>query len=331
MPGSPLTTGLAPSLTELRPHDANQPPGLAGRRTTVTQVARIPQRDGALVTAEQAEAIRTALKSSLYPGASDASVDLVLSYCKAAGLDPMQKPVHIVPMWDSKSRQTRDVVMPGIGLYRTNAARTGQFAGMSEPVFGPMVTERLGGREVTFPEWCRVTAYRQLPTGHIAEFTATEYWVENYAIKGGKDQDQSPNAMWSKRVRGQIAKCAQAQALRMAFPEAVGSAPTAEEMEGKTLEGDATIVAQPTRAELPAYPAQDFDKNLPMWRGVIESGRKSADEIVAMVSSKGRLTAEQIAKIRAPFAAAPAETDEVPASDDGAPIDWNTDEQEPRA
>lgn len=269
----------------------------------MNQVARIPQRDGALVTAEQAEAVRTALKSSLYPGASDASVDLVLSYCKAAGLDPMQKPVHIVPMWDSKSRSTRDVVMPGIGLYRTNAARTGQFAGMSDPVFGPMVTEVLGSQEVTFPEWCKVTAYRQLPSGHIAEFTATEYWIENYAIKGGRDQDQTPNSMWSKRKRGQIAKCAQAQALRMAFPEAVGAGPTAEEMEGKTIiEGEA--VASPRQpaepAELPVYSDADFDKNLATWWGVIKSGRKSADDLIAMLQTRARFTAEQLHEIRNP-------------------------------
>lgn len=190
---------------------------------------------GELITEEQAVAIRTALKTSLYPGASDASVDLVLAYCKAAGLDPMKKPVHIVPMYDSKAREMRDVVMPGIGLYRTDAARTGEFAGMSKPVFGPMVTERVGSRDVTFPEWCEVTVYRQLRGGHIAEYTAVEYWIENYAIKGGRDQDQSPNAMWSKRPRGQIAKCAEAQALRKAFPEAVGSQPTAEEMEGKEI------------------------------------------------------------------------------------------------
>jgi len=190
---------------------------------------------GELITEEQAYAIRTALKTSLYPGASDASVDLVLAYCKAAGLDPMKKPVHIVPMWDAKARTTRDVVMPGIGLHRTDAARTGEFAGMSKPVFGPMVTEQIGNRDVTFPEWCEVTVYRQLRSGHIAEYTAIEYWIENYAIKGGKDQDQSPNAMWSKRARGQLAKCAEAQALRKAFPEAVGSQPTAEEMEGKEI------------------------------------------------------------------------------------------------
>ncbi len=258
---------------------------------------------GALVSADQQEAIRTALKSSLYPGASDGSVDMVLAYCRAAGLDPMQKPVHIVPMWDSKERTMRDVVMPGIGLYRTNAARTGEFAGMSEPEFGPMVTERLGNREVTFPEWCKVSAYRQLPSGHVATFTATEYWVENYAIKGGKEQDQSPNAMWSKRVRGQIAKCAQAQALRMAFPEAVGAGPTAEEMEGKAIiESEATPVARIERqpAELPLYPEADFEANLPKWWGVIASGKKSADDLIAMLQTKARFTAEQLEEIRNP-------------------------------
>src|SRR5690606_25456130 len=84
------------------------------------------------------------LRNSLYPGASDASIKMVVSYCRAAGLDPMQKPVHIVPMWDSKASVTRDVVMPGIGLYRTQAARSGQLAGISEPEFGPDCTETIG-------------------------------------------------------------------------------------------------------------------------------------------------------------------------------------------
>lgn len=244
--------------------------------------------------------VRLSLRTSLYPGASESSIDMVLAYCAAAGLDPMQKPVHIVPMWDSKARSMRDVVMPGIGLYRIQAARTGQFAGMSEPQFGPMLTQRIGHADVTFPEWCKVTAKRQLATGTIAEFTAVEYWIENYAIKGGSEKDQSPNAMWSKRVRGQIAKCAQAQALRMAFPE-IGSQPTAEELEGKELDNGAqpTVTVAEHREELHAYPDESFAHNLPAWRGLIESGRKTAEQIIAMVGTKGVLSAEQIAAIRA--------------------------------
>lgn len=277
---------------------------------------------GALAATEQADAVRTALKSSLYPGASDASVDLVLSYCRAAGLDPMQKPVHIVPMWDSKAREMRDVVMPGIGLYRTNAARTGEFAGMSEPEFGPMVTERLGNRDVTFPEWCRVTVSRRLPSGHLAQFTAVEYWIENYAIKGGKDQDQSPNAMWTKRPRGQLAKCAQAQALRMAFPEATGSMPTAEEMEGKAIiESEATVVPtiqakiEHKPVELPLYAEAAFEENLPKWRELIAKGSGTADELIAKLQTKARFTPEQLAEIRKPIEKAPPNPD-FPLDDD---------------
>ena len=261
-----------------------------------------PQNNGsAMVTAEHADAIRTALKTSLYPGASDASVDLVLSYCKAAGLDPMQKPVHIVPMWDAKAGQMRDVVMPGVGLYRTNAARTGEFGGISEPEFGPMVTERIGKVDITFPEWCRVTVSRRLPSGHLAQFTAVEYWIENYAIKGGKEKDQSPNAMWSKRPRGQLAKCAQAQALRMAFPEATGSMPTAEEMEGKPIiEGEATAAPKREPVELPAYSDEAFAENLPKWWTIITTGKKSADDLIAMLQTKAKFTPEQLDEIRNP-------------------------------
>lgn len=201
------------------------------------------------------------LQSSLYPGASRASVELVLGYCDAARLDPMQKPVHIVPVWDAKASQMRDVIMPGIGLYRTQASRTGQHLGTSDPEFGPMVTERIGGQEVTYPEWCRVTVRRLLPGGAVAEFSATEYWIENYAIKGGKEKSQAPNAMWSRRVRGQIAKCAEAQALRRAFPE-LCSALTAEEMEGKAIGDDPTPAQAPRhmgdiqRVDAPAEPPE---------------------------------------------------------------------------
>jgi phage recombination protein Bet len=190
----------------------------------------------ALVTNTDAQALRAAMKSSLYPGAKDESVDMVLAYCQAAKLDPITKPVHIVPVWDSKLGGMRDVVMPGIGLYRTIAARCG-CAGISEPEFGQDVSSEIGGQPITYPAWCRVTVKRRMDDGAIAEFTAREMWIENYAIKGGKEKSIAPNAMWTRRPYGQLAKCAEAQALRKAFPE-VGSAPTADEMEGKTLYAD---------------------------------------------------------------------------------------------
>lgn len=178
------------------------------------------------------------LKSSLYPGAKEESIKMVLAYCQASKLDPMQKPVHIVPMpvatgrkdsngWDVK--EMRDVIMPGIGLYRTQAARSGGYAGVTEPEFGEEVTESFGESQFTYPRWCKVTVKRLLGD-HVVEFSAKEFWKENYATKSNKSSE--PNAMWKRRPYAQIAKCAEAQALRKAFPE-VGAQPTADEMEGK--------------------------------------------------------------------------------------------------
>jgi phage recombination protein Bet len=220
------------------------------------------------------------LQSSLYPGAKPDSIKMVLGYCKAAGLDPMQKPVHIVPMNVKKpgtrdQYEWRDTIMPGVGLYRTQAARSGQFAGVDEPEFGPERELRVGEYVMSHPEWCKVTVYRVLGDEKCA-YTAKEFWIENYAT-ASKDSIM-PNAMWKKRPRGQIAKCAQAQALRLAFPEMTGSAPTAEEMEGKfggddepttaTVKhmGAAEVVQQPAADAHPPFPAEDFEKGLPVWR-----------------------------------------------------------------
>ena len=216
------------------------------------------------------------MRASLYPGAKPDSIRMVMGYCAARNLDPLRKPVHIVPMWvkepGSDKGAMQDVVMPGIALYRIEAARTGEYAGKSEPIFGPMQTQRLGGSDVSFPAWCKVTVYRMV-NGQRCEFTALEYWLENYAT--AKRDTDAPNAMWKKRAFGQLAKCAEAQALRMAFPEATGGEATAEEMEGKVLEPRAVEnlaaapAPDPVEAPLPlvAPDAQEYAlKDVETWR-----------------------------------------------------------------
>ena len=50
---------------------------------------------------------------------------------------------------------------------------------------------------------------------------------------------------------------------------------------------------------LPAYPAADFGKNLPKWRDLVESGRKTAADLLAMLATKASFTEEQRAQILA--------------------------------
>ena len=200
-----------------------------------------------------------ALRDSVWPGASEQSIEMAVGYCRVNGLDPFLKPVHIVPFYDSKTRTSRDVLMPGIADYRIKAARSGQYAGISEPEFGPDVTTKLGGAEVTFPAWCKIVVKR-IVAGHPRDYVAKEMWLENYAT-AGRDT-LAPNSMWKKRPYGQLAKCAEAQALRKAFPEFSGGMATAEEMEGKEnfIEGTAEVVRESARAPAAAAPSGPSEK-----------------------------------------------------------------------
>lgn len=150
------------------------------------------------------------------------SIAMALAYCKARGLDPLKRVVHIVPVWSSKAKCMVDTVWPGIGELRTTAFRTKGYAGQDPAQYGPDITKNWNGIEVTFPEWCQVTVYRMVQ-GQRCQFAGHPvYWLEEFASK----KDNSPNSMWVKRPRGQITKVAEACALRLAFPEELGDEPT---------------------------------------------------------------------------------------------------------
>lgn len=181
------------------------------------------------------------LVEAIFPNAkTPEAIVLALAYCKAKNYDPMKRAVHIVPVYNSALKRMVETVWPGINSILTDAARTGAFAGMEPPVYGEDVTRTFrefneNGTikrevDVTFPAWCRVTVYRMV-SGTRCPFVGEVFWEEAYA-KSSR-WSEIPNEMWSKRTRGQLAKCAQAAALRLAFPEAADY--TADEMEGKEL------------------------------------------------------------------------------------------------
>jgi hypothetical protein len=159
----------------------------------------------------------------------------------------------------------RDTVMPGIGLYRIIADRTGKYAGQDDAEFGPEV-ESWG---IKFPQWCKVTLYKISPVGRVP-YSAKVFWLESYAT-ANKDVD-TPNSMWRKRPYGQLEKCAEAAALRKAFPE-VGMQPTADEMEGKVLEGLAE--ATPVRSERPSSRTAELKAKIN--ESLIKAGAMPAD------------------------------------------------------
>ncbi len=176
-----------------------------------------------------------ALKS-IYDSPSDEMMGLVIDYCKARKMDPIKKPVHIVPVWSSRKKMMVETIWPAISEVRTTAMRTGEYAGRDETKFGEWRTDTIGDVEMQFPEWAQVTVYRIIKGVRCAFVGPKVYWLESYAnlgkYKGGERDGQTnytPNAMWQKRQSGQLEKVCEAAALRAAFPEEVGGQPTADE------------------------------------------------------------------------------------------------------
>lgn len=200
-----------------------------------------------------------ALVDAVWPNAkTPEAVINAVSYCRARRLDPFKRPVHIVPVWSSVLSRMVETVWPGIGELRTTAFRTGLYAGRDDAEFGADKTMDLGGVAITFPEWCKVTVWRLDRNGERMAYPGPRvYWIESYAT--ATRDTVAPNAMWKKRPRGQIEKCAEAAALRAGFPEEIGNDYTDDEMAGQVIDHEPRPVmgdysANGRKAEPPREP-----------------------------------------------------------------------------
>ncbi len=221
------------------------------------------------------------LVESIFPAAKTVtSVMMALDYCKRRKLDVFKHPVHIVPIWNSQAGENSkgamvETIWPGINELRTTAIRTGQYAGMDVPVFGPMIERRFTGKikksaqggaqwedvaaTVVFPEWCQITVYRTLGGNRVPFPGPRVYWTETYARL--RNDVEVPNSMWEKRANGQLEKCAEAAALRRAFPEELGSDYSIDEIGAFTTHAptDVTNEGSATTAP-PVEPKRDDPK-----------------------------------------------------------------------
>lgn len=158
-------------------------------------------------------------------GASMDELGLFFNVAKRAGLDPFTRQIHLVPRQAKQSDGryvTVRTVQVGIDGYRAIAERTKQLAGIDDAIFDDGKAYE-PGKEPANPSKATVTVYRMVD-GNRVSFTATARWKEYYP--GDKI-----GYMWKKMPYGQLAKCAEALALRKAFPNDLSGLYIHEEME----------------------------------------------------------------------------------------------------
>jgi len=157
------------------------------------------------VTREQVDLVRR----TIFPDATDPELQLFLHDCARRGVHPLDRLVH------PTKRGGRYTPITSVDFMRSQAAGTGDMAGTDDAQF--IIDEE--GQVVA----ATVTVYR-MTQGQRFAYTATARWAEYYPGDGGQ------GAMWRKMPHTMLGKCAEALALRKAFPQQLGGLYAPEEL-----------------------------------------------------------------------------------------------------
>lgn len=174
-------------------------------------------------TPEQAAVLR---QSGIKDQVTAAELSGFLHLCQRTGLDPFSRQIYLIGRYSKKDG--RDVYTPQTGIdgYRVIAqrvtAQTGGTYGYEDTVWcDPSGRWRDVWLADEPPAAAKVTVIRN---GHRFSAVATfREYVQTFP-------DGNPKGLWAKMPAGQIAKCAEALALRKAFPHDLAGVYTAEEM-----------------------------------------------------------------------------------------------------
>jgi phage recombination protein Bet len=153
-------------------------------------------------------------------------VAMFFKMCESTGLNPLNRHAYIIPRRDTKANTTKYSMQVSIDGFRSIAEKTGQYIGSSEPLFDKGLTEyECRASNKANPITATVTVSKNID-GVVGHFTAVASW-DSYAVTyNGK-----ASGLWLKFPYLMLAKCAEALALRKAFPSVLGGLYTPDEMQ----------------------------------------------------------------------------------------------------
>lgn len=150
------------------------------------------------------------LRTTAAKGLTDPEFKAFLAICQRKNLDPLVKHIYAV------KRSGQMIVQVGIDGLRAIAARSGLYAGSD------IEHIEKDGQLVAV----KATVWRLANKKSDTRFPfSAEVYMSEYKPADGMD------FMWKKMPHTMLAKCAESQALRKAFPEDVAGLYSTEEME----------------------------------------------------------------------------------------------------
>jgi phage recombination protein Bet len=204
---------------------------------------------------------RAALQALGIKEASNADLAVFMHYCQKTGLDPFSKQIYLMGRRTKENDQwvTKQTIQVGIGGLQVIRDRIAQRLGVAVEYEDSVWYDADGGEHTVWlrdepPAACRMAV---LKDGR--RFPA----VVRYSAYVQTTKDGKPNSMWARMGAEQLEKCAEAKALRRAFPNDLSGVYIPEEMhdDDRPVRAEASHAPRVTAAEIlgTAEPAEPVD------------------------------------------------------------------------
>jgi phage recombination protein Bet len=205
------------------------------------------------------------LKRTVAQDTTDDELALFLKVAQARNLNPFAGQIHAIVRNDKRApRGKKMTIQTSIDGYRLIAQRSKAYEGQEGPWWAGADGQ---WREMWLPAQPPAAAKVGV---RRKGFTATLYRVALWSEYKQTYPNGDLVSMWANRPAGQLAKCAEALALRAAFPEELQGIYTDDEMH-QADSADATVVIDGT-----AYPGDDLNR-----KGADDDHRHLVERIAA--------------------------------------------------